>query len=558
MPPRWLSLTRHRSLADLASDVALLRRYAEDRDPAAFECLLWRHGGLVLSTCERMLRDRHLAEDAYQATFLILARKAGTVRGLLPAWLHRVARRVCLRIRKRWPERLNADVAEIEHRPALEHRETAAILDAEIAKLPEKHRRVVVLCYLQNRTAEEAGRELGIPRGTVLSRLDAARRKLQTALTHRGIAPLAILTIPLIHAPPSAALVQLTQDAVGRFASGLPSTPIAELAHEVLHMTTRKWIAGSAVGILALAFASTGVGLLQSDGPATSQAMAQAPAAKPDKPAASDDSKQEKIKEQLSQLRVLDTMEEQLRQRIDTLNAKIGQEQAGKDAQISARALMQAIDKIDQSILDEEAKLPALAAKLEARKKELRPDKDYPTENYAKYDVTNGDLSARTSGYRPNQVGQNKMKAIPEFANYLKALADFSAEMRNTPKDSKETLVVQVRRQKYIDNYQKEIAPIVEKKILAIQQDAYHAEIEGMVASALAALNAAEAFPKTVAKRRAELTERLRKASGVSEEQKLHEDELQVLREFRKAVLKQKLTLKLEMDGVKLPEEPKK
>ncbi len=557
MSPRWLSLTRHRSLADPASDAALLLRYAEECDSAAFECLLWRHGGLVLGTCERMLRDRHLAEDAYQATFLILGRKAGTVRGLLPAWLHQVARRVCLRIRKRWPERLNADVAEIEHRPALEHRETAAILDAEIAKLPEKHRRVVVLCYLQNRTAEEAGRELGIPRGTVLSRLDAARRKLQVALTHRGIAPLAILTIPLIHAPPSAALVQMTQEAVGSFASGFLSTPITELAHEVLHMTTRKWIAGSAVGMIALAFASTGVGLFQSDGPATAQAMAQAPAGKPDKPAAPDNAKQEKIKEQLSQLRALDSTEEQLRQRIDTLNAKISKEQAGKDAEVSPRALMQAIDKIDQSLLDEEVKLRDDQNQFDYFRGLRREDKEYPLKSIGDIEVPN---ETRQTSFR-NQVGNRIdtpisviLATIPEYTAHLKTLNTIRTKGREGGGEAATKKLLEEQ----IADFEKNTKAEVQKKVIAARRVNYHDYLSQQMEIHKQIIENHEAFPKTVAKRRAELVDRLRKASGVSEEQKLHEDELQVLREFRKAVLKQKLTLKLEMDGVKLPEEPKK
>ena len=128
---RWLISSRHRLLADPSSDAALLRRYSEDRDAAAFECLLWRHGGMVLAVCQRMLRDRHLAEDAYQATFLILARKAGTVRGVLPAWLHRVARRVCLRLKKRRPEPLGIDVPEAAIEPSYD-RDLSAALDAEM------------------------------------------------------------------------------------------------------------------------------------------------------------------------------------------------------------------------------------------------------------------------------------------------------------------------------------------------------------------------------------------------------------------------------------------
>ena len=109
MHPRWFG-NHHRFLTDPSSDAALLGRYHENRDPAAFECLVWRHSGLVLGTCERMLRDKQLAEDAYQATFLILARKAGTIHGVLPARLHKVARRVCLRLRKKMPLPLKSDV----------------------------------------------------------------------------------------------------------------------------------------------------------------------------------------------------------------------------------------------------------------------------------------------------------------------------------------------------------------------------------------------------------------------------------------------------------------
>src|SRR5262245_57220591 len=88
--------------SDPVSDAELLSRFARDRDQAAFELLVWRHGPMVLGACRRILRDVHLAEDAFQAAFLILARKSGTVRagGSVAGWLHRVARRVALRATK--------------------------------------------------------------------------------------------------------------------------------------------------------------------------------------------------------------------------------------------------------------------------------------------------------------------------------------------------------------------------------------------------------------------------------------------------------------------------
>lgn len=428
MQPRWFG-THHRFFTDPSSDSALLGRYHDERDPAAFECLVWRHSGLVLGTCERMLRDQHLAEDAYQATFLILARKAGTIHGVLPAWLHKVARRVCLRLQKKRALPLDSDVPARETQRTLETDETAAILDTEIARLPEKLRRVLVLCYLQNLTAETAARQLGIPRGTVLSRLDTARRKLQAALTRRGVAPLALLAIPLVHPAPAVALVQATTRAALEFSSGAVTTPITELATEVLHMTTRKWIAGTALAIMLIAGTTTGVGLFTANGPGTSHVVAQAPTVPPKpmvvKPA--DDAQKVEVMKQLEQLKMT---EREVWQRISTSTKIIYENQRQRDAEISARALKKAIDKIDDDLLGMEV----------------------------------GNL--------------------------------------DTP------------------------------ELVQIQKD--------------------------LVKRRTDLVSRLRRASEKSESEKFNEDQIQVLREFHKKLVKHKLTLELELAGVKLPVEPQK
>ena len=544
LPARLTGYLRSLCEDELSSDAALLARYAEDCDAGAFELLVWRHGSLVLGICRRILRDHHAAEDAFQATFLILSKRAGSIRGSLSPWLHSVARRICLRSLRRRMQPLPVDVPGRTEKPAVEHRELLAVLDAEIAKLPEKHRRVVVLCYLQNRTAEEAGRELGIPRGTVLSRLDAARRKLQVALTHRGIAPLAILAIPLIHAPPSAALVKMTQAVVGCTASGFLSTPITELAHEVLQMTTRKWIAGSALGIIALAFASTGVVLFQSDGPATSQAMAQAPAAKPDKPAAPDDAKQEKIKEQLSQRDALRKTEWELRLDILSLRAEYN------DPEISPRALMQAIDKIDEGILRLEEELPRLKAALDYEKKEIRPEKDYK--------IKLGDVMSK--------LGTELEKAVFErdalYINYRKAMQTLTEDMSKVAKtagmNDPKYVAILTESQKLADDFMNTAVPMLIKYDPAEIREVIHARHLEAISIRQQAYDSVAHFPNSVAKRRGLLVEQLRKTDSAVRGQKLLEDELQLLYEFRKAVLKQKLTLKLEMDGVKLPEEPKK
>jgi RNA polymerase sigma factor (sigma-70 family) len=177
-----------------ATDTDLLARFVGSGDEAAFEVLVWRHAALVFGVCRRVIGDEHRAEDAFQASFLVLARKAGSVRGAnLAGWLFRVARRVAIRARKQAATLANreATLAEEPPCPALPHpvenREIAAVLDQEIAALPERFRRVIVLCYLGGHTTEEAACLLGCPRGTVLSRLATARQRLVARLTRRGI-----------------------------------------------------------------------------------------------------------------------------------------------------------------------------------------------------------------------------------------------------------------------------------------------------------------------------------------------------------------------------------
>ena len=171
---------------DAVTDAELLRRYAEGRDPAAFELLVWRHGPLVLGTCRRVARHEADAEDAFQATFLVLARKAGGVRQSLPGFLHRTARRAALRAVSR--RRVATLTADVPSTPRLgPDADELALLDAAIDGLGERHRRVVVLCYLQGHTADAAATILGVPRGTVLSRLSTARGRLAKTLTRRGV-----------------------------------------------------------------------------------------------------------------------------------------------------------------------------------------------------------------------------------------------------------------------------------------------------------------------------------------------------------------------------------
>jgi RNA polymerase sigma factor (sigma-70 family) len=177
------------------TDADLLCRFLGQRDEAAFTALVLRHGPMVYGVCLRVLRDVHDAEDAFQATFLVLARGARSVtkRDSLASWLHGVAYRTALKARaglakRRGQERQVPAVTAEEPTPAVVWADLRPVLDEEVRRLPEKYRAPFILCYLEGKTNEEAARLVGCPKGTVLSRLATARQRLRARLTRRGIA----------------------------------------------------------------------------------------------------------------------------------------------------------------------------------------------------------------------------------------------------------------------------------------------------------------------------------------------------------------------------------
>src|SRR5262245_33865541 len=178
------------------SDADLLERFRARQEEAAFTLLVQRHGAMVLRVCRRVLRDAHDAEDAFQATFLVLARKAASVRkqASLGSWLHgvalRVARKARLRTAVREDRERQAVGARSRSRPAddLTHSELRAALDEEIHRLPEKYRAPVVLCCLEGKTHEQVARELRWPKSSVTARLARARELLRPLLARRGVA----------------------------------------------------------------------------------------------------------------------------------------------------------------------------------------------------------------------------------------------------------------------------------------------------------------------------------------------------------------------------------
>ncbi|HEY2154751.1 MAG TPA: sigma-70 family RNA polymerase sigma factor [Isosphaeraceae bacterium] len=176
------------------TDGELLERFVNGRDETAFESLVRRHGAMVLGLCRRALGDDHEAEDAFQATFLVLVRNARTIRKResLASWLYGVAQRVARRAQSRAKQRslvLHGE-ATVATGPDSDHDrfELKPIVHDEVERLPEKYRAPIVLCYFEGQSHEEAARQLDWPVGTVKGRLSRARGILQSRLVRRGVA----------------------------------------------------------------------------------------------------------------------------------------------------------------------------------------------------------------------------------------------------------------------------------------------------------------------------------------------------------------------------------
>src|SRR5579883_402232 len=259
------------------TDAQLLGRFIERRDEAAFAALVRRHGPMVLGVCRRILGNPHDAEDCFQATFLVLARKAASVspREHVGNWLYGVARTTAVRAKaanakRRKRERQVIDMPEPEAARQDAWDDVQPLLDEELARLPDKYRQPVVLCDLEGRLRREVAGQLRIPEGTLSSRLTTARRMLAKRLARRGLAvTVGSLTATLAHNPAPAcmplSLVSSTVKAAvlieaGNAAAGVLSVKVAALAEGVVKtMFVNKIVKSSALVLLASGLA-LGVG----------------------------------------------------------------------------------------------------------------------------------------------------------------------------------------------------------------------------------------------------------------------------------------------------------
>jgi RNA polymerase sigma factor (sigma-70 family) len=276
-PGTVLRYLRGLAVADqtrLLTDAHLLRRFVDRREEDVFAALVERHGQLVWSVCRHVLGDDHDADDAFQATFVVLAHKAGAIRdgACLAGWLQATAYRVALRAKRdaairRNHERRGQPMPAAQSLPESVLREALALLDEEVEKLPARQRAVFALCCLEGKSQAEAARQLGWKEGTVSGTLARARQRLRQRLTRRGVTLSAVLTALALdtHAGSAAlpaGLARTTARAVLRsLTEGATGSPAAALAAGMLRgMTLVKTKA--VTGIFLAMFLALGAGLL--------------------------------------------------------------------------------------------------------------------------------------------------------------------------------------------------------------------------------------------------------------------------------------------------------
>jgi RNA polymerase sigma factor (sigma-70 family) len=267
------------------TDADLLALFVNQRDEEAFKKLVDRHSRAVLGLCRRILRNTSDAEDAFQATFLKLALKAGSIRKgqSVGGWLFTTACRIALRARKRAHQRAGphqplTDVAGAPEGDRADYRaeqdEVCSVIDAEVNRLPEKYRLPIVLCCYQGKSNEEAARELGHPLGTVQSNLSRGRNLLRDRLARRGVAFSAgVFSAALTPAVGKAAAPELVLAAVkGALASQAPGDGrLTTLAKAGLSSLTSNKLNRTAAVLVALILAGTGLGWVFSSRTAVQQ-----------------------------------------------------------------------------------------------------------------------------------------------------------------------------------------------------------------------------------------------------------------------------------------------
>jgi RNA polymerase sigma factor (sigma-70 family) len=251
--------------ADGASDANLLEAFLTRRDEVAFAALVRRHGPMVLGVCRRVLRHEEDAEDAFQAAFVVLARRAASVRAdTLGNWLYGVAYRTAMKAKVMTAKRRSREqeigrMPRSESRPDEPWQDLLPLLDRELCRLPDKYRGPVVLCDLEGKSRKDAAGQLGVPEGTLSSRLNRARALLARRLTRHGPAASAgAVALALTHEAPARVPARLLVSTVSA-ATGPTPASVAALTEGVLKvMLLERLKVGIAVAV-TLALVGLGV-----------------------------------------------------------------------------------------------------------------------------------------------------------------------------------------------------------------------------------------------------------------------------------------------------------
>jgi RNA polymerase sigma factor (sigma-70 family) len=273
------------------TDGQLLECFISRREPAALEALVRRHAVMVWGVCQRVLRSHHDAEDAFQATFLVLLRKAPSIvpREMVGNWLYGVAHQTALKARATRTKRQTREkqVKDMPEAAATDQplwNDLQAILDEELSRLPDKYRTVLVLCELEGKTGREVAAQLGLPQGTVASRLARARALLAKRLVRRGLSVsggtlAAVLAEKAASACAPASVVSSTIQTVTLVAAGNAGTAgvisarVAALTERVLKaLLLNKLKAAMAVlMVLSACVVAAGTGMLAAQRPPAAQ-----------------------------------------------------------------------------------------------------------------------------------------------------------------------------------------------------------------------------------------------------------------------------------------------
>jgi RNA polymerase sigma factor (sigma-70 family) len=259
------------------TDGQLLARFIERREPAAIAALVQRHGPMVWGVCRRILRNHHDAEDAFQATFLVLFRKAVSIRQreMMANWLYSVARQTAMKAgamiaKRRTREKQGTAMPEPQAPEQDTQNDLQLLLDQELSRLPDKYRVAIVLCDLEGKTRREAARQLGLPEGTLAGRLTRGRAMLARRLARRGLAVsggalAAVFSQEAASAGVAISVVASTIKAVSLFAAGQAAATgaipvhVTALAEGVLKTMLLAKLRIPLTVVLAFALAGTGV-----------------------------------------------------------------------------------------------------------------------------------------------------------------------------------------------------------------------------------------------------------------------------------------------------------